>query len=614
MSYLSIVVGFTIFVMVLLLVYMGYRLFLRKKLFILASFGCQIIAITIGVLSFTGNVQTENYVEAFYLVFGITIPGVFFLYDYTKMMKKIKEQGVYQGFVEPAPKEDGIIDISLTKKHINPIIKERQVPELIKDLNLNKDEILKNIKKSLTQAQTFINSKDYNNAFEIYNTLVKLVKNCPSLYYNHGNICYNKNDFTGALQSYKKAIEIDENLIKEISGPKEVFSIVKSKKDSSSEIYTNPKTKADIQYEEFMVYFNIGNAQFKLNKFQQAIDNYKKALEKNPSMDEADENIARAMIAMERIDEAIEYYLRKVDKDRANYKVHYILGTLYSEIRKYGESLESLSECLRLNSNCLEALEETGKVLSKTGRYKEAIVPFKKLVKLNPEDFRGHYNLGTSLYHAGTKQAAVQSFKKVLDTKPDHFKALYNMAVAFDELGNQEDAISAFKKVIDIKVDFIDAYNNLGIILSTQGRLHEALEIYIKGLKKNPDEYSLYYNMGITLSEMGRYEDAVEAYKNALEIKPDEHEISYHLGSALTELKKYNEAIEAYKNAIKIKPSDSELFYNLATVYSIIKKHDIAMDNLRKAIELNNDLKEDARHNMAFNNLKTKAEFKELVL
>lgn len=611
---MNVIVGFIIVVMASLIGYMAYRLFLRRKPLILISFCLQILAITVAILSFIGNVYATNYIEAGYIIFGVVIPGIYFVYDYARMMKKIREQGVFEGFVEAIPKYTANIENEkLNKKYINNILKERQVPELVKDLNLNKDDILKNMKKSLMQAQTYFNGKDYENAYEIYNTLIKLIKNCPGLYYNLGNICYYRESFAEAVQSYNKVLEIDEKLIKDINSPNEVFSVAKNKKDSNKELYDNPKTESDIKYEEFMVYYNLGNAQFKLNKFDHAIDSYKKALDINPNLDEANENIARALIAQDKINEAIDYYKKIAGGDNSNYRVHFIIGRLYLDIRKYKEAIEEFNECIRLNTVFDEGYEILGKALTKSGKYDEAAEIFKKYVKLKSDDYKGYYNLGTSLYQMGLKDSAIESFKKVIEMKPDSYKSYYNMAVALDEIGEQEESISTFKKVIELKSDFIDAYNNLGIILSTQGRHLEALDIYIRGLKKNPEESSLYYNMGVTLSEMGRYNEAVEAYRNALEIKPDEHEIYYHLGTALTELKKYNDAIEVYKNALKIKPSDSEMLYNISTNYVLLKKNDIALDNLRKAIELNNDLKLEAKHDRAFSSIFSNAEFKELV-
>lgn len=238
---------------------------------------------------------------------------------------------------------------------------------------------------------------------------------------------------------------------------------------------------------------------------------------------------------------------------------------------------------------------------------------FSQLERLGPSDYEGYYELGLSYYQMGLTEKAIEAFKRVVEIKPDTFKAYYSMAIALDETGEADEAARAFKKAININPEYTEAYNNLGILLSSQGKYDEALYVYSKGLERMPAEYSFYFNMGVVLSETGRFSDAVKAYEKALERKPDEYDINYHLGAALTQTGRYDEAIEAYKSALKKKPSDSELFYNLSIVYSLLRKHDIAIDNLKKAIEINKGLKADAKKNKAFDSMKTKMEFKELV-
>ena len=77
---------------------------------------------------------------------------------------------------------------------------------------------------------------------------------------------------------------------------------------------------------------------------------YKEALNINPGLEDANENIARALISLDRISEAIEYYKKVVEEDKNNFKVHYIIGKLYSELKKYDEAMLELNECIKINS------------------------------------------------------------------------------------------------------------------------------------------------------------------------------------------------------------------------------------------------------------------------
>jgi tetratricopeptide (TPR) repeat protein len=249
------------------------------------------------------------------------------------------------------------------------------------------------------------------------------------------------------------------------------------------------------------------------------------------------------------------------------------------------------------------------------GAIKGIVEPLEKLpyAKGKSRDYIYYYNHGMALYRSGKKEAAIKHFKRAIKLEPENYRSYYNMAVALEETGRLHEAEIAFKKVIDIKPDFVEAYNNLGILFATNKKYNDALVVYNEGLKKNPREYSLCFNIGITLSEMGRYLHAVDAYRSALEIKPQELGVYYHLGAALMQLRRYEDAIEVYKKALKIKPANSEMFYSLATVYSLLRKHDIAIDNLKKAVELDEQLKKEAKLDRAFDAVRMRLEFKQVV-
>jgi len=331
---MSVIAGFTIVVMLLFLAYMGYRLFLRRTLLTVVAFCLQLFSLTISMISFINNVQTINELELVFILCGVVVPGIFVVADYRRMIKKVREQGIFKGFVEAIPrKTEDSQEISLSRKYIKPIIGERQVGELVQDLNISKDDIMSNIKKSLFQAHTCMDKADYDNAYEIYSALLKLVTNSPGLYFNHGNICYYREAYAEALRSYKKVVEISE------------------------------------ECESYRVYYNMGNVLFRLNRFEQAVECYKKALDINPSLEDAHENIARALICLEKKDEAIAHFKKVVENDSRNYKPYYIIARLYSESERYSEAVEALESCLRLNPSFAEAYEELGRANIMAGNY-----------------------------------------------------------------------------------------------------------------------------------------------------------------------------------------------------------------------------------------------------
>lgn len=580
---MSVLLGFFILHMLFLMGYMAYRLFIRKSLIPLLCLCMQIFSISIAIISFVNNVESEIYVEILYLAAGVAIPSFFLFYDLAKMLRKLSRQGTFEGLVEkPSPKSASRDRVNVYSLKPRDIAEDTELTALMEELaQPDVAELSKNLKKYLSQAISYVKAGRLEQAERIYSVLTELFHHSGALYYNYGNLQYKLDEFEKAAESYTHALAFYE-------------------KKAAGKMVSR-------------IYSNLGNSLYYLGRYEKAEAMYRKALKEESAMGSIDESLVAALIASGNTAKAMSYLQDRLQKNPESIHLRFILGKLYSDEKHPEDALNEFSQCIKLNPKFSEALLEQGKTLTKLGRTSEAVDIYGQYVKLKPDEPYGLYCLGTSCYQAGLKKKALDCFRKVIQLEPEHSKAYFNLAVLLEESGSTKEAAETYKTVIVLNPDFVDAYNNLAILLTTQKKPLEAMHILAEGLKRNPQEYSLHINLGMMLSEAGRYSEAAEAFKNAIKIRPDEPEVKYYLGAALTQMRNYHEAIDVYKSVLKVKPLESDIFYNLATVYSLLKKHDIAIDNLKKALELNADLKEDAKSNRAFDGIRFSSEFKALV-
>lgn len=603
---MSIESGFTLLLMLCLLAYTAYRWFVRRDVWMVAVLAVQIMICSLAFICFITNTHTSNMLQALFIGVGILLPGWYLWNDFRSAVKKVREHGIFDGFVEKPdkPKEEDVITDE--DGNISDISPEESPSRVIMSLNVDEDEIIKNVKRNLVQAQGLIKRNELDKALDIYNSLTAVIRNSPSLFFNLGNLYYRTGMYNIAVKNYKKALDASKKIMKQsLKTADDMILPQRQRSEETSDV-------AGKLGDNSIIYYNLGNAYFKKGDYQEAIDSYKEALLINPALDSAEENTARALMWLGRFEEATEYFKRLCESNPDNFRAHLNLGTIYSDMKRYDEAIEELNDAVRLNPNSKLAYHALGRVYVKTGRYDEAVEIYNKYISKYPGEYKAYYNKGMALYNQNKNEEAITAFRKAVDIQPDYHEALYNMGVVLDEMGRMDEAVEVFREVIELRPDFLNAYNNLGIILSTSGRYLEALNVYMKGLKRNPNSYSLYYNMGMTLFDMNRYEDAAETFRSAIEIKSDEYEVYYYHGLALTQIERYSEAAEAYRKAVKYKPDYSECYYNLAAVYSIMRKYDAALENLRKAVELDQDLKDEAKADKVFNVLREKPEFEEI--
>ncbi len=574
---MSVVNGFIIAFMFFLLVYMFYRLFVKKNLLLLIPICAQIFSLAIAILSFVNNVEALQAIQAAYILLGILPAVIFLITDYVRMIGKVKSQGVFEGLVEQPVLPD-TNTAWLPAEGINKLAGAKQLSDIMKSLKDLPDDMQRNFKKCLSNANLLLDEENYTGSFYIYDTLSKTADCSYMLYYNTAGICYLQKRYDEALKGYKRALEISGH------------------------------TAAEQQD----IYYNMGNTYYMLGRPDKAAGSFEKAIELNPGYLDAIENLAFSYVQLGDTDHAIEL-LRNCVVQEGNGRTHFISGKLLHEAGRYFDAEEELQKCIKAQPGSIEAREELGKVLLKQNKQEDALKAFDDILRLDAGNYSAWCNKGKTLSVLSRWKEAASCYKEAVKIKPDCSTSYYNMAVALDECGNRKAAVEAYHTAIRLCPDLTEAYNNLGITLSLMGRFEDALEVYHEGISRNPQDFSLFFNMGMNLFETGRYMEAAAAYRNALDIKPGELEIYYYLGAALTEMRYYNDAIDAYRSALKIKPSDGELHYNIAAIYAMLGRYDIAGENLKRAIELNEEVRRDVIENRAFDGMRSRNDYRDMM-
>lgn len=589
---------FNMLILVLLIAYVFYRLLKTKSILTLISFTLQLSAMTIVLLSIINKVQTSSIVELFYLTFGIVIPCYFLASDYHSMIKKVKEKGSFEGFI--TVDKDSKVKSENSVEIMSVASNDDFVSETISELGQQKEEVFKGIRKKLIEAETYYKKNNYDAAYDSYNSLIGLFGTSSNLHLNYGNICYKKGLLSEALSHYRKVLELNEQVI------------LKLKKSAS---LNNSVTEAiqNIEFKEYLVYYNIGVSYLNIGKIDFALENFEKSLEINPTFDDAKEGIGRIMARNGKNLEAIKYYQEILKKNRDNYVISLLLGKLFAELKDFNQAEECFERCIKISADKPDAYTELGKAFMSQNKYSEAIKIYRKYISIQENDYNGHFNLAGCYFQNKEFKKAISEYQKAIELNSKSYNSMFNLALIYEEIQEYDTAIECYEDSILIKIDFLDAYNNLGILFSKQQRHFDALATYANGIKACPGNFRLYYNMGVVLFELRRYEDAANAFNKAVELNPQDNEVYYYLGAALIELKKYDEAIKLYSKALDENISDGELYYNIASVYALMKKQDIAIDNLKKAISMNPDIREAIYENNVFDYMKVNSNFVELV-
>jgi Ca-activated chloride channel homolog len=109
-----------------------------------------------------------------------------------------------------------------------------------------------------------------------------------------------------------------------------------------------------------------GNEYYKQGNYEQAEQQYRKALELDPASTTAQYNLANTLVHRDKTDEAMQAYTELAEKSKdkeMQARSYYNQGVLLSQQKKLEESIEAYKKALRLNPADNDARENLQKAL-----------------------------------------------------------------------------------------------------------------------------------------------------------------------------------------------------------------------------------------------------------
>jgi tetratricopeptide (TPR) repeat protein len=242
------------------------------------------------------------------------------------------------------------------------------------------------------------------------------------------------------------------------------------------------------------------------------------------------------------------------------------LAVALRAMNRVDEAVAELQEAVRMDPNYAAGHKNLGIMLGQMGRHRLAARHLQRALELVPRDQGTAKSLGVALINQGRHEEAVEAFARAVQLKPDDPEAENNLGVALKDIGRFDVAAAHLRKAIELRPDFVEAHNNLGTVFSLQRKLDEAAACYREALRIKPDYTDALHNLGVTLRDLGQVEDGLEYLWKALKNSPGDAETRNNIGAALQAQGNFAEAMTQYEQALRIKPDHVWARFNRSTV------------------------------------------------
>jgi Flp pilus assembly protein TadD len=180
-------------------------------------------------------------------------------------------------------------------------------------------------------------------------------------------------------------------------------------------------------------------------------------------------NLAGALKAVGRPEEAISEYRKTIALMPNYYDAHFNLGNSLKDIGRLEEAVTEYRAVISINPTYHDAYLNLGQAYDLLSRPGEAEEAYRRLIAERPDDFRAYANLGHTLGDQDRWAEALESFRTAARLKPDDALLRFNAGIALSRLGRAAEAIAEYRAAVGLGPGNSAARLKLGTALLEAG-------------------------------------------------------------------------------------------------------------------------------------------------
>ena len=339
-----------------------------------------------------------------------------------------------------------------------------------------------------------------------------------------------------------------------------ILSIVYEKTGKISESLTTIKKIVDINPQDPLAHYNLGNTYAQLADFSKAEESYRKAISLKPNFPQVYYNLGVMFKKNYKLEEAEKFYKQAISLKPDFAYAYNNLGIVLEELRKLSESEICYKKVIALKPDYADAYHNLGNNLEQQGKLKDAQIYFEKAIIINPGLAKTHRQLSLikkfdkydNQYHLLQK---LYLDKNISDEQLCHIN--FSLAKIYEDLENFENAFKHFKEGNKIKKKLLNYNIKKDIDLFNQIKLSfKKKEKSMPSIKKNKSDLIPIFIIGMPRSGTTLVEQIISSHSkvSGLGELPFVLQIGFKIATGLLEynsetlLKFRNNYLEAIKN------------------------------------------------------------------
>jgi len=272
-------------------------------------------------------------------------------------------------------------------------------------------------------------------------------------------------------------------------------------------------------------YYSMGLVQRATQQYDDAMQNFEKALSLSPDLMDAFTNIVLIHAAKREFEIALKKCEQQLEKfeDRQDFAafLYNLKGRLYLSLREKARAEEALKAALAAN----------------------------------PDFMPPYYGLARIYLSEGNADEAIAQYQSALEANPRQAGAHMLLAIIYDSQKDTDKSEEHYRSALEINPDFAPAANNLAFNLADKDKdIDKALQLARLAKEKLPDDPNVMDTLGWVYYKKGLYDSAIGEFSDSLTKLADNPVVNYHLGMAYYKKGDTARARDQLEKALSLQP------------------------------------------------------------
>ena len=314
--------------------------------------------------------------------------------------------------------------------------------------------------------------------------------------------------------------------------------------------------------------------------FNKAFDALAKALEYNPSSEDALHKLAHIVDMTDRYNESVALHTSIIDKDPYSWLAWYNLGRAYVGLGLYEKGLECYEYVMAIEENfdlvyrdaadiyyrmdkfneaigMFETAQEksigfedysfrVGLCFERLNNFKSARFHYRKATRQDPYMHEAFFRIGETYRMEERLEPALVNYKKALHLDESNEDYICTIISIYKMLDREADVIEYLIQLVDIRPDILNYWLDYLIFLFETNQIEKVVEVADQAIRKCWHYAEFYYLQASAAAVLGDMRSAIILLEHALTLDYARHNILYEASKETAMLPSFQKLILQY--------------------------------------------------------------------